>query len=266
MSAGAHAGTAFDAIAAEYDRVFTATLIGRAQRRPVWEIADRVFRAGQRILEINCGTGVDALHFAQRGVRVHACDASTAMVEIARGRVCHAGAPVEIERRAIEDLGQLPGPYDGVFSNFGGLNCVADLRGFASDFRKLTRVGASAVLCYMGPFCAWETLWYLARLQPRKAARRWTRSAVRARIGNGREFEIRYPGVRQLAQALAPDFRLVDWRGVGVAVPPSYAERFAASHERALKFAAGVDRVVGSWPVFRSMGDHVLLHLRREGR
>jgi ubiquinone/menaquinone biosynthesis C-methylase UbiE len=266
VSAEAQAGTAFNAIAAEYDRVFTDTLIGRAQRRAVWEMADRVFQPGQQILEINCGTGFDALHFAQRGVRVHACDASSAMVEIARGRARQAGTTVEIERRAIEELGQLRGAYDGVFSNFGGLNCVADLSGFASVSRELIRPGGSAVLCYMGPFCAWETLWYLARLQPRKAARRWTRHTVRARIGHGQEFRIRYPGVRHLATELAPDFRLMSWRGVGIVVPPSYAERFAASHERSLKVAARIDRVVGGWPFFRGMGDHVLLHFQRVDR
>ena len=77
----------FDAIADEYDAVFTHSLIGRAQRESVWREIDRLFRPGQRVLEINCGTGVDALHLAARGVQVVACDASAGMVAVARRRL-----------------------------------------------------------------------------------------------------------------------------------------------------------------------------------
>ena len=63
----------FDAIAEAYDDVFSNSAIGRAQRRAVWSEMDREFHAGQSVLEINCGTGIDALHLAQRGVSVDAC-------------------------------------------------------------------------------------------------------------------------------------------------------------------------------------------------
>ncbi|HVQ63229.1 MAG TPA: hypothetical protein VMT78_01770, partial [Terriglobia bacterium] len=55
---------AFEAIAGVYDDVFSDSPIGRAQRRAVWNEMDREFREGQSILEINCGTGIDALHLA----------------------------------------------------------------------------------------------------------------------------------------------------------------------------------------------------------
>ena len=45
---------------------------------------DELFHAGERILDIGCGTGEDAAHFAARGVQVHATDASPAMVQVAR--------------------------------------------------------------------------------------------------------------------------------------------------------------------------------------
>src|SRR5439155_1758061 len=73
----------FDAIADTYDESFSDSSIGRAQRRVVWMETDRTFQAGQRILEINCGTGIDALHLAHRGVAVLACDASPRMIAVA---------------------------------------------------------------------------------------------------------------------------------------------------------------------------------------
>jgi len=73
----------FDVVSRTYDSTFSASEIGRAQRRSVWEAMDRTFQKGQRILEINCGTGIDALHLAGRGVEVVACDSASGMIAVA---------------------------------------------------------------------------------------------------------------------------------------------------------------------------------------
>src|SRR5437879_10338773 len=77
----------FDAVADAYDDTFSNSSIGRAQRRMVWMETDRTFHPGQRVLEINCGTGIDALHLAARGIEVVACDSSPRMIAVARRRV-----------------------------------------------------------------------------------------------------------------------------------------------------------------------------------
>ena len=71
-------GLAFDTIAEQYDDLFTHSLIGRAQRNVVWEVLRHTFIPRERILELNCGTGEDALFLSRMGVSVHACDASWA--------------------------------------------------------------------------------------------------------------------------------------------------------------------------------------------
>lgn len=258
----ARSGAAFDAIAAEYDAVFSNSHIGRAQRQVVWKMMDRVFWPGQHILEINCGTGVDALHMANRGLRVHACDASAAMVDAARRRLRGIGT-VEVERRATEDLATLSQTFDGLLSNFGGLNCSEDLEHIARQLKRLVRRGGSAIVCYMGPFCAWELFWYLAHGKPGKAFRRLKRSGVSARIGTGEQFRVSYPSVRNIVRAFAPEFRLIAQTGVGVFVPPSYAEAFTANHPRTLRAAIRLDRFVAGRTFFRSIGDHLLLQFEK---
>ena len=64
------AGLAFDTLAERYDDMFTNSLICRAQRDAVWSMAIRTFRRGDRILELNCGTGEDALFLAHHGITV----------------------------------------------------------------------------------------------------------------------------------------------------------------------------------------------------
>src|SRR5437867_6983468 len=106
----------FDAIAETYDDTFSNSSIGRVQRRSVWMETYRIFRAGQRILEINCGTGIDALHLASRGIEVVACDASSRMVAVARRRLEASPIRAAIDFRCIptEQIALLEneGPYD----------------------------------------------------------------------------------------------------------------------------------------------------------
>src|ERR1700691_417338 len=73
--------TAFDAMAGTYDSQFTASRIGTMMRRAVWARCAARFAPGSRILEMNCGTGEDALWLAQRGVEVLATDVSPAMLQ-----------------------------------------------------------------------------------------------------------------------------------------------------------------------------------------
>lgn len=252
---------AFDAVAETYDARFTDSRVGIAHRQAVWQVVDRVFTPGMQVLEINCGTGVDAAHLAARGVRVHACDVSPAMIEVARRRL-RGTEGVEVEIRSTEDLDDLRGDYDGVLSNFGGLNCVRDLPATLHQLRRLVRVGGDIFLCIMGRFCAWEVFWYARHLQFRKAVRRWQRT-VRASISGGNEFSIQYPTVASMARTLQPHFRLVRSVGIGVFVPPSYAEPLVVGHPRLFTQLMRLDQVSASWPGFRCSGDHILLHFKK---
>jgi SAM-dependent methyltransferase len=172
----------FDALAADYDRCFTASVIGRRMRAAVWRRLDKAFVAGERVLELNCGTGEDAIHLGARGVRILATDGSPAMLSRARAKIEATGlsATIEVERLRIENLADLAGlgTFDGAVSNFGGLNCVNDLPCVASRLAVLLRPGARVLLCVMGPTVPWEWAWYLAHGQPGKAARRLRRDGA----------------------------------------------------------------------------------------
>lgn len=259
--------TPFDAIAGEYDARFTNSAIGRAQRELVWRETDRQFHTGQRILEFNCGTGVDALHLAERGIQVLACDASAEMIAVARRRTepSHLRARIDLRVLAIEALGQLVSEelYDGALSNFAGLNCVADLPGVARQLARLVKPGGRLVLCLFGRFCFWETVWYGLHGEFRKAFRRLRAGGVTAHLAPGYTVQVRYPSVASLRRDFACHFRLVHWKGVGIAVPPSYLEPWAARFGGLLKLARKFDRALGPCPGLRALADHVVIVLER---
>ncbi len=257
----------FDAVAATYDETFTHSLIGGAQRRATWRELDRAFRPGQRVLELNCGTGFDAVHLADRGIEVVACDVSPRMIEVARQRQRRTAPRARIDFRvlATEEIAELQdeGPFDGAFSNFAGLNCVENLPLVASDLARLLKPGAPAVLCFAGRYVGWEMLWYLLRGNPRKAFRRLQKGPIAARIAEGVRVEVHYSSVREIGRIFAPEFRLRRWKGVGVAVPPSYLEPHAVRFPRIMAALEGIDRMAGRCPLARGLADHVLLTFER---
>jgi ubiquinone/menaquinone biosynthesis C-methylase UbiE len=257
----------FDAIAAAYDDTFSNSSIGRLQRELVWLEADRVFRTGQHLLEINCGTGIDALHFASRGLKVLACDSASTMVEVARRRLNASAFPhaVDVRCLAIEQLGTLEPerPYNGIFSNFAGLNCLSDLNSVVRDVARLVTPGGKVVLCLFGQICVWEIFFYALRGDFRKAFRRFRRYGAVAVLAPDSQVVVHYPSVRELRRMFSPYFRLERWRGVGISVPPSYLEGLAVAFPRFLRLAAGIDARFGRCPGFRALADHVVLTFER---
>ncbi len=256
----------FDGVADRYDDTFTFTRIGQAQRNAVWRDLATTFHSGERILEIGCGTGVDACFLAKRGVRVVACDSSSRMVAVTECRV-HENRlqklvqPLQLHAEDIQAL-QASERFGGAFSNFGALNCVEDMAQFADDLANLMKPGAKALLCWIGPFCLWETVWYLSCGRSKKAFRRFQRNVI-ANIGGGASLRVHYPTVRELAKVFAPQFRITAIRGIGVAVPPSYLESWAQRHPKLFQLCEKIDSFLGTVPCVRMLADHVLIEFER---
>jgi ubiquinone/menaquinone biosynthesis C-methylase UbiE len=259
------AGSAFDTIAESYDYLFTSSRIGRSQRSVVWRKAETVFNAGDHVLELNCGTGIDALFLASLGITVTACDASAAMIEQARARKTLQAplASIDFQPLSTERLNELPTDlcFDGVFSNFSGLNCVSEISTMARFLASRLLPGGQLLLCLSTRFCAWEILHYLVRGDVRKAFRR-CRGVAPARMGPY-SFAVYYPTVRSLLRDFGPGFQLRSVTGIGIAVPPSYMESWARRNTSIFRVCEAFDRVTENWPCIRVLGDHMLLHLER---
>jgi ubiquinone/menaquinone biosynthesis C-methylase UbiE len=256
---------AFDSLAAKYDDLFTRSMIGRAQRGAVWEILTDTFEPGSHILELNCGTGEDALFLAQHDVSVVACDASERMIETARRRMQSEDpdAPIEFKLLATEHLSKLNHGdlFDGAFSNFSGLNCVADLNQTARDLAALVTMGAPVLICLSTRFCLSEIVWFALHGQFRKAFRRFSGFAT-VKVGDF-TVKVNYPTLRAVERSFSSFFRMRSCTGIGIAVPPSYLEPIIRKRPGLLNLFRRIDRIISQLPWFRTVGDHMLIHFER---
>ncbi len=252
--------TAFDALAPTYDQDFTASPIAAYLRSRTQERLAQYFHAGDRALELGCGTGEDALWLARRGVRVLATDASAGMVEVAQAKT--ASEPrVTIERMDLRALPALDAQFDGVYANFGVLNCLDDWRPLSAWLAARVRRGGAAAFCVMSPFCLWEIAWHGLHGEWGVALRR-LRGSARFEMG-GESLDIHYPTIRRLTRDFAPHFRRAFVMPLGVALPPTDAYGAVERRPGWLRRLMAVERRVERARWLALLADHYWIEFER---
>lgn len=258
--------SAFDDIAPSYDLLEAENPILQWMRRRVHQAALAAFAGRRRLIEIGSGTGTDAVFLAQHGFDVFALEPSSEMLLIAREKAAAAGCAhrVDFVPASADELRNVAPAeaFDGLFSNFGALNCVAHLGRFAQHAARVLKFGAPVLFVYMPPVCPWEIGYHLLHGQARKAFRRRKNDA--GTLVNLAQKAIRtfYFSPAQIISSFEPVFVLEKQFSLGVLVPPPYLNRSSA-HARLLnKLIAGEQKIAERWP-FRNLGDHLVFQFRR---
>jgi len=259
--------TAFDRIAERYDCDFTDTLLGRILRNIVRSHLADLAQPGALVLEIGCGTGEDAVWLAAWGAHVLATDVSEAMLAVTRRKAARAAVTDGVETIVLDAAApaRLELQVDAAFSNFGALNCVADLHPIAEALAGWVKPGGRIVLVFINRWCAWEIVWHLLHLQPQVAFRRLRQGGVQARVGNG-VVHTHYPSIGSIRRVFEPSFRFLRLTGLGGFLPPSYLEPFVVRHPRLFRVLSRLERPTASICPFARLSDHVILEFRRAGR
>ena len=226
-----NAASPFDILASTYDVDFTDSNIGRLQRERVWSFLQALLNVKQslKILEINCGTGEDALRMASLGHRVIASDASAAMIEKAKEKSasCHIDLPVEFVVCSFGELSTLfvNEQFDLVFSNFGGLNCIDQpaLKQLNKDLSSLIKPGGHLFFVIMGRCCLWEIFYFGIKGKLRTALRKFKKS-VNFTV-NGTTMPVHYYSPAGIRKIFTTSFSFLQQHPVGLFIPPSYLEK-----------------------------------------
>ncbi|APG03128.1 methyltransferase [Luteibacter rhizovicinus DSM 16549] len=255
---------AFDSVAADYDGPRGNNALIQRMRQTLWDTVTAELGNDARLLDIGCGTGIDAAEFARRGHEVVATDWSPSMVARTDSR---AGAPalggrLSARHLGVQQLDRLEGTFDGVYSNFGPLNCAPDLEDVANQCARLVRPGGVMVFSVMGRICPWEAVHYALRGRFRRAAVRAARGATAVGM-NRHTIWTKYYLPREFYRPFTDHFQLASYSALSLFMPPPYMvdryERNPARYER----LGRLDDRFGKWPLLRDMGDHFLIVMRR---
>lgn len=253
---------AFDSIAESYDDTFERSEVTKRLRNIVYSYSVPFLNKNSKILDINCGTGTDALYFASLGHTITALDISPRMIAQAARKL--EGYPgVELQTDSFENMHSLPeDSYDIILSNFGGLNCTPDLRPVLLRCNELLHPDGRLILVVMPSVSIWEIISGSSRLQFRRAFRRMRKNPS-VHINNS-QVPVYYHSLRSIRSASCNLFEIETARGLNVLSPPPYSRRFASKHPYVSEALHRLDNMAGKIPMIRTMGDHLLVVLRKK--
>ncbi len=230
-------------------------------RSALWSEVQRRVTPPARLLDLGCGTGIDAAYFARRGYAVTATDVSRDMLNHTHARLKALGLNVRLVNIGAADLHQLGSErFDLIYSDLGPLNCVPDLRLVSRLCYEHLNPNGFLVLSVMARVCPWEILFFSLTGQFDQATRRFPQQMIPVKLENGVVWT-RYYSPNDFYAYFRGEFRLISYRSLNLFLPPPYLERW---YNRAGALARPLDWFDArfhSLPVLRNMGDHFLMVL-----
>jgi SAM-dependent methyltransferase len=257
---------AFDEVAAGYDGPLGNNALVQGMRARTLAAVTRSMAPGAALLDLGCGTGLDAEALGRQGYRVTAIDWSGSMVRQTRERAERAGnnGIVAVHQVGIHELGRLPaGTFDGAYSNLGALNCVPDLGSAAALIAARLRPGGVLIASVIGRVCPWELAVFSRKRDWRRAAARWSKEPVAVPLNGGTVWTRYYSPSDFRSTFAAAGFSLRSLRTLGLLVPPPYALAFADRHPHLLAGLQVIEDRIAAWPGVRGWGDHFLIVMER---
>ncbi|HEX4373244.1 MAG TPA: class I SAM-dependent methyltransferase [Puia sp.] len=261
------AATAFSKQSFVFDEIYSNNTIINYKRERVRNHVLHFLPAQSNILELNSGTGEDAIFFAGLGHHVHATDVSEGMQNILKQKVEKNNLQnnISTESCSFTELNKLQnkGPYDLIFSDFAGLNCTDKLFDVLASFNSLLKPSGVVTLVMLPKFCLWETA-LIARGKFKTATRRFfSKNGRKARVENI-FFTCWYYNPSYIIKNLKQNFEVVNLEGLCTIAPPSYIENFAEKHQHAWKYLKDKeDKYKNKWP-WKFIGDYYILSLRKK--
>jgi ubiquinone/menaquinone biosynthesis C-methylase UbiE len=248
---------AFSKQAEHYDEDDFSNPILQDWRERVYAHLNFFLNPGSKILELNAGTGIDAIHLVKAGHTVHATDYSPGMILKIQEKCRQSGLAerLSVQQCSFESLGEIHGKqFDHIFSNFGGLNCCKDLTIVARQMGALLKKGGFLTWVVMPPVCPWE--WIQILKGKKTAFRRLSENGTLAHL-EGEFFQTYYYSVSDIQESLGANFTLIRTEGLGALSPPPSSVSFALQNRWLYTFLRRLDQVVCTTFPFNRCADHI---------
>jgi ubiquinone/menaquinone biosynthesis C-methylase UbiE len=254
---------AFSLTAEKYDLFAIDHPNQTRMRNKVYAHLQRYLQPGASILELNAGTGIDAAHLAQQGFRVHATDISPGMLERLKDKQQTLGLAdrLSVQQASFTELEKIDGaPFDAVFSNLGGLNCIPDLSVVIDQLPRVLKPGGLVTLVLMPPICLWEIATVFLG-QFRLAFRRLARTGTTAHL-EGKHFKVYYFSPERVRAQFPSEYRLLSIEGLSVITPTAESKNLAKRYPRIYGALARLDDILAPrWP-WRGWGDFFIISFK----
>lgn len=243
----------------KYDEDDASNPILQNWRIQVYDHVDSFIKPSSSILELNSGTGIDAVRFAKQGHKVHCVELSDGMVHEIKKKIelNNLASSLTVQQLSYECLEEVTGKYDYVFSNFGGLNCSSELTKITQHFHRLLKPGGIVTWVIMPPICLWEITW-IFKGYFKNGLRRFHKNGVMAHL-EGQYFMTYYYSLSDLKKAFSKSFTLLKCEGLGALSPPPSAPQFITKYPKLYKLLTRLDQKMRMNFPFNRWADHIIV-------
>jgi len=259
----------FDHIASSYESIFSRSASSKLQRRQVWSYIERVFPElyGLEMLELNCGSGEEALMFSDKGYNIIATDVSSEMEKVTQQKVEKYSWKNQISPQYLDldsfDESLFDKKYDLIFSNFGGLNSISpdSLKQLFLKLPMMLKPGGRFVSIVMPKFCLWESLYFSFKLEFKKAFRRCTSQEVITNI-HGNISKLWYYNPSQIKQWAKRSFQVIATKPIGIVLPPMALDSFFFRKKKLLITLHKLEKKMTDYSLYSGIADHYIIDLQ----
>ena len=255
----------FDSIAFNYDHHIYDNLVNNYLRERSITLMKTYFPPSRRLMEIGSGTGTETLEMLKDGYEITAVDISENMNSILKkkameAKVSHLLRTLTVKASDLINYEEefIHKPFDGLYSNYGALNCEPDIESIIEIIHKIVKPHGKVVLGIFNKFCLIEMTAHMIGLKPRRVFERFS---TKIPEGSSRFCIDVYPySPAYLKRLFLKRFDIEMIYGCPVILPPSnYSSLIKGriSEERVKKIDIFFSKL---WP-FKYMGDHTLYFL-----
>lgn len=258
---------AFSSQSLVFDEITNSNAMEVEYRNIIRAHVQQFILPGEHMLELNCGTGLDAVFFAGRGLKIHATDNASGMLEQLQQKIATKGLEnaITFERCSFNQLDLKKNPvaqFDHVFSDYGGLNCAEDIASVITQLDRYLKPGGMAHLVLIAPLCPWE--WATVfKGKFRFAFRRLTKKGLRSHL-EGHYFDTYYYSPRSIRKAFGKQYTTMQLRSLGCFMPPTFNDYFPSKHPSLFKLLKQAElKLNTTWP-FNRTGDLFIISVKKK--
>jgi ubiquinone/menaquinone biosynthesis C-methylase UbiE len=262
-------GVPFDHLASISDSLMSRTITGQLQRKYVWKYIESVIPQlnGYEMLEINTGSGEDAILFSEQDFNMIATDISAETLRITLEKPDHFLMANNISSHYLDfdnlNTTLFDKKFDLVFSNFDSLNNTSP-ESLQALFRKLPQIlnpGGRFIGVVMPRFCAWESFYFMLTFNFRRAFKRMTSKAV---ISTVRDLDHKtwFYSPSQLKRWSKEKFKIVNIQPIGIALPPVTLDHFFRFKKTLLNNLNFLEKKLEHVSFLANFSDHFVIDLQ----
>ncbi len=235
-------------------------------RKQVQKNVLKFLRLNDKILELNSGTGIDAEFFAEKGFTVHCTDLSDGMIGQMKKKfsATNFSDRLIIQQCSFTELDKIGNKkFDFIFSNFGGLNCIPDLRESTKFFPSLLNKNGRVCLVILPPVCPWEMI-QVFRGKIKFAFRRFSNQGTLANV-EGVKFKTFYFSSKNVTNTLGPGFKILRLESLGLFTPSPQMEKIPKKFPGLTKLLNKTDEKISHLFPLNRIGDHIIITAEYQG-